>query len=91
MNKPKNIIWKSGIARDILIELLEKEDYPSRLARKLGITFPYLAKIRDLLIKKGLIEFGTKIDGRTRLVKLTPKGKLIAFRLNELKKIVRDD
>jgi len=87
MNRTKNILWRSYIAQNILIELWERADYSVRLARRLNITYSNIVKIRNCLEKERLIKVYKK-NGRTKLIELTNRGKLVAFKLIELNKIL---
>lgn len=71
-----------------LITLLtdEKAKYGSILAKKVDCTYSHAVKILNGMEKMKLIEFEKK--GRTKLVKLTPKGKQVAELLKKLKEVL---
>lgn len=71
----------------ILIAMLtdEKAKYGSILAKKVDCTYSHAVKILKTMEKMKIIEFEKK--GRTKLVKLTPKGKQIAEHIKKIKEL----
>ena len=71
-----------------LITLLtdEKAKYGSILAKKVDCTYSHAVKILNEMEKMKLIEFEKK--GRTKLVKLTPKGRQIAELIKKIKELL---
>lgn len=61
----------------IINNLLDKPNYSSRISKEIDVTYSYVHKICNELIKTGLIK-ENKI-GRTRLFTLTDKGKELAI------------
>lgn len=69
----------------ILLTLLidDKAKYGSALAKKTDCTYSHAVKILKALEKLKLIEFEKK--GRTKIIKLTPNGKIIAESIKKIK------
>jgi len=72
----------------ILVTLLvdDRTKYGSVLAKKTDCTYSHAVKILKTLEKLKLIEFEKK--GRTKLIKLTPKGKQVAESIKKIKDLL---
>jgi DNA-binding MarR family transcriptional regulator len=67
----------------ILFSVLKEPKIPYRLSLDLRITFSHVSKIIKLLKEEGFIEEEIK-DKRSKLIKLTDKGRIFT---NQLKKV----
>lgn len=81
-------------AVDILLAILSSEEkgeriYPLQISNLLKSPYSYVSKVLNEFEKNCIIE--SKLEGRTRVIKLTEHGKRIATALKEVKKLLDRD
>lgn len=97
-NKQRTVHKKSSKKSDyiiknsakILVSLLQEEKTTvSKLSRNVGISFVYIVKIISML--EGLDFVKTEKIKKFRYVYLTDKGRVVAEKINELKRLVDEE
>ena len=78
-------------ARTIISKLFESNtpQYATTIFKKTGITYSHVTEIVKLMVESGIIE-RKELDGRTKGLFLTEKGKTIARSLNSIKNILEE-
>jgi len=79
---------------EIILRILEAEDanekiYPLQISNDIGSPYSYISKVLSEFEKNSIVE--SKIEGRMRVVSLTPYGKKVAMMLRDLKKELEKD
>jgi len=79
---------------EILLSILEAEEkgekvYPLQISNSLNSPYSHISRVISEFEKNCIIE--SKLEGRTRIIKLTDCGKKIAVLLRELKKELERD
>jgi len=77
--------------REIILFLFESDQpqYATTIYKKTGITYSHVIETVKLMIKAGIIE-KEELDGRTKGLFLTEKGKKIAESLKLIKKTLEE-
>ena len=77
------LFFRTKPVRAIIALLDEKREwYASSLAKETDCTFPHVIKILSIFEDLGMVSF--KIEGRKKLIFLTPKGKRAASSFEEV-------
>lgn len=87
MNLNNTFFFKGA---DVLIELLNsdlKDCYGMKLSKKTNIGYARVHQLLNIFEASKIIQF-EKLDARTKVAKLTPKGKNIAEYLVKIKQLL---
>jgi len=70
----------------IALKKVSKAKYGSILAKEVDCTYSHAVKILQILEEMGLVVFEKK--GRIKIIQLTKKGREVADRIEEIKRIL---
>ena len=79
---------------EIILRILEAEEanekiYPLQISNDIGSPYSYISKVLSEFEKNSIVE--SRVEGRMRVISLTPYGKKVAIMLRELKKELEKD
>lgn len=80
------MIGKS-VAEMIIVGISEKNNYPAKIVRELGLTYAHSIKILEILEKNNIIKKKKK-EGRKVFIELTDKGKIIQYHLKKISELL---
>ncbi len=79
---------------EIILRILEAEEanekiYPLQISNDIGSPYSYISKVLSEFEKNSIVE--SRVEGRMRVISLTPYGRKVAIMLRELKKELEKD